>query len=421
MESLGKHIVADFFACRADILNEVLSVENAMVEAARKSGAVIIDTSFHHFSPYGVSGVVVIQESHLAIHTWPEYRFASVDVFTCGDTVDPDIAFEALKTVFSANKIITSSHRRGGMHLFKKTPKLPLASTDASTCVAMQRNIWFTQKNEQFAISVKHSGKILEKKQSHFQEIELIDTQAFGKMLILDGVINMTEKDEFAHHEMLTHIPLNTHPHARHILILGGGDGCALRETLKHPQVESITLVERDAEIVRIAQRFLPDIARVFADRKLTLIFAEALQWLEQQSFYYDIVLVDIFDPLVQQNTYLVSEVFKRLKNVLRFGGLAVCPLGSPVFNQSMIQRQIKFLTKYFPTENIRSYISFVPTYPSGIWLYVMFSSNSTNFANKKDSEILLNLKYYNQAIHDAAFVLPNYIQSLVDDAINKR
>ena len=89
MNALGRHILVEFSNCKADVLSDVSAIEEAMVKAAQVAGATVINSTFHHFSPYGVSGVVVIQESHLAIHTWPEFKYAAVDLFTCGDTVDP--------------------------------------------------------------------------------------------------------------------------------------------------------------------------------------------------------------------------------------------------------------------------------------------------------------------------------------------
>ena len=103
MKALGSHILVEFTNCKADVLNDVGQIEKCMVEAAQIAGATVINSTFHHFSPYGVSGVVVIQESHLAIHTWPEYKYAAVDLFTCGDTVDPWVSFEFLKNAFCAN------------------------------------------------------------------------------------------------------------------------------------------------------------------------------------------------------------------------------------------------------------------------------------------------------------------------------
>ena len=120
MNALGRHILVEFSGCCPDILNDVELIEASMVEAAKKAGATVIQSSFHHFSPFGVSGVVVIQESHLAIHTWPEYQYAAVDLFTCGETVDPWISFDHLKQAFQATGHSSIEMHRGSLHSLKR-------------------------------------------------------------------------------------------------------------------------------------------------------------------------------------------------------------------------------------------------------------------------------------------------------------
>jgi S-adenosylmethionine decarboxylase proenzyme len=115
MKSLGKHVVAEFYNCNVDIIKDVMKVEELMIEAAKVTNATIVDVIFHSFNPYGVSGVVVIAESHLAIHTWPEYSFASVDIYTCGDTVEPWKAYEYLEKAFAAQNISVMEMKRGIM------------------------------------------------------------------------------------------------------------------------------------------------------------------------------------------------------------------------------------------------------------------------------------------------------------------
>ncbi|MEJ2636097.1 MAG: adenosylmethionine decarboxylase [Calditrichia bacterium] len=117
MKALGRHILAEFFECDTEILNDVERIENYMKRAAIECGATIVNSVFHTFNPHGVSGVVVIAESHLAIHTWPEYGYAAVDVFTCGDTVDPWIATRALKEYLKSNAIKTVELNRGELEL----------------------------------------------------------------------------------------------------------------------------------------------------------------------------------------------------------------------------------------------------------------------------------------------------------------
>lgn len=114
--NLGRHLLAEFYDCNSNILNNVQLIEDAMTEAAIACGATVVTKNFHHFSPYGVSGVVVIAESHLAIHTWPEYGYAAVDLFTCGDTCDPKVACEYLREKLGAESVFRSELKRGLMN-----------------------------------------------------------------------------------------------------------------------------------------------------------------------------------------------------------------------------------------------------------------------------------------------------------------
>ena len=124
INALGRHLLVEFYNCDSSIMDDVKAIEKYMNEAAKKANATVVQSTFHKFSPQGVSGVVVIAESHLAIHTWPEYSYASVDLFTCGDTVDPWIAFEYLKDVFKANKHETQEIIRGDINKITKENNL---------------------------------------------------------------------------------------------------------------------------------------------------------------------------------------------------------------------------------------------------------------------------------------------------------
>lgn len=124
MRSLGNQIMAELYACDQTRLNDVEYIRTAMLEAARVAGATIVSETFHHFSPHGVSGAVIIAESHLAIHTWPEYGYAAVDLFTCGDTVDGEAAFKSLKQSLGANQVSTMEMRRGMVEMMGVAPEL---------------------------------------------------------------------------------------------------------------------------------------------------------------------------------------------------------------------------------------------------------------------------------------------------------
>ena len=113
MKALGRHILAEFFDCDAELLKDTTFIENEMGAAAEACGATIVESCFHTFNPFGVSGAVVISESHLTIHTWPEHKYAAVDIFTCGDTVDPWLACEHLKKSLKSNQVDVVELNRG--------------------------------------------------------------------------------------------------------------------------------------------------------------------------------------------------------------------------------------------------------------------------------------------------------------------
>ena len=132
MEALGRHILAEFFQCDRDLLKDTDRIESSMSDAAEKCGATIVKSVFHTFNPFGVSGVVVIEESHLAIHTWPEYGYAAVDVFTCGETIDPRVAVEYLKEQLRAEEVTTVELKRGeirGQGVLRHKPMIKAEST----------------------------------------------------------------------------------------------------------------------------------------------------------------------------------------------------------------------------------------------------------------------------------------------------
>ena len=159
MASLGRHIIVEYYDCAPEIMNDVVLIQESMEGAAEIAGATIINSTFHHFSPYGVSGVVVIEESHLAIHTWPEFGYASVDIFTCGEAVDPWISYQFLKKAFKADHGSAVELKRGEMALLTrkefdvKQLRDDKSSDDGSPI--RTKDIWFTERDDKIALSFK--------------------------------------------------------------------------------------------------------------------------------------------------------------------------------------------------------------------------------------------------------------------------
>lgn len=418
MNALGRHIIADFFDATPELLNDVVFVEETMVDAAEKAGATLINATFHHFAPFGVSGVVVIQESHLAIHTWPEYGFASVDLFTCGETVDPWVSLNYLKAEFKAEHISALEMRRGQREMLKKAdfkfPKLQ-AKTNLLQDRKLTKDLWFTERAGEMAFSVHHQGELLHQSHSEYQKIEILQTKSFGRMLVLDGVIATTEADEFISNEMAVHVPMCVHPKLKRVLIVGGGDGGMVKEVLKHEQVEEIVLVEIDGEIPKIAKRWLPKLSLGLTHSKTKVIIMDAMAYLETcKSDNFDLIILDTHDPTHMENQLTSQRLFDEINRVLKSNGICITQTGSPWLSQEAFSRTYELLYGTFGNEKVYCYQVHIPSYPTGFWTFACCIKGVYSPTRFLGSFLPENLSYYSPAVHEAAFQLPSYLQGLL-------
>ena len=425
MKSLGRHILVEFHGCSAEILNDVPRIEHDMLEAATKSGATIINSVFHHFSPFGVSGVIVIQESHLAIHTWPEYRYAAVDLFTCGDSVNPWVSYESLKAAFEAEHGSAVELNRGQLELLEKTSIDLGDMRDAATQKLMppkhSRSVWFTDKDDNIALSIRHKGDRLFSERSPYQLVEIFDTFKYGKMLTVDKMVMCSEKDEAAYHEMIIHVPMLANPGIKNVLVIGGGDGGSVREILKHDSVERVTMVEIDEVVVRASREFLPSLSLSLDDPKLNLIIGDGIDYVAQaKDESFDFVVVDSSDPVGPSVGLFSPEFYKNVYRILMPDGVMTAQSESPRFNQKAFVDVSRCLQDIFEPQNVHPYLVFIQTYPTGMWSFAYGTKRGTHpvqaleagrasqFASDHD------LQYYNSAIHQAAFCLPTFIKNML-------
>ena len=384
MKSLGRHILVEFHGCSTEILNDVPRIEQGMLDAATKAGATIISSVFHHFSPFGVSGVVVIQESHLAIHTWPEYGYAAVDLFTCGDVVNPWVSYSCLKAAFEADHGSAIEINRGQLELLNKVPddQMPAGLPEIQGEGAIQqmspkhrRSVWFTDRDENIALSIRHKGKPLFKEKSPYQLVEVFDTFKYGKMLAVDKMVMCSEKDETAYHEMIVHVPMlamaAAQQPAKKVLVIGGGDGGSVREILRHESVERVTMVEIDEAVIRASREFLPSLSVSLDHPKLDLLVGDGIEYVRNAADEsFDCVIVDSSDP-VGPATGLFSTVFyKDVYRVLTSTGVMVAQSESPRFNQAAFVQLSHCLQDIFGLENVHTYLAFIQTYPTGMWSF---------------------------------------------------
>lgn len=456
LNALGRHVIVELYDCKPSLLDDVTYVQNAMQKAAQEAGATIINLTFHHFSPYGVSGVVVIEESHLAIHTWPEWGFAAIDLFTCGESTDPWKCYNVLKEAFSASHGSTIEMRRGQLELLKKNDykpsslaqnrdvlsknnnEKPVFNSQNQEISKISKEIWFTERDENLALSLKHKGDLLFRKQSEFQKVEVFDTFAFGKALVLDGLVVATEKDEAAYHEMLVHpaftfyrnsnskINLKSKKERIKVLIIGGGDGGTAREVLRYDYVEKVTMIEQDKTVTEAVKYHFESLASALENPKLELLFLEANQFLDNYftnsdiNQKFDIIIVDAADTT--QEPVLDKIFFKKLYDLLDDNGILATQCDAPRWHQERFVSIVDSLKEVFlfDSENNKTvlpYLSSVASLPTGMWGFAcatknqdIFIDNNQNFDTVFDEDLF----YYNQEIQQAAFCLPNFIKNIL-------
>ena len=429
MSALGRHILVEFFGCNPDILNDVITIETSMVEAAREATATVINSTFHHFSPYGVSGVVVIQESHLAIHTWPEFQYAAVDVFTCGDSVNPWDCYDYLLKAFEAKNGSAMELKRGQTDLMTRINYQLKGNTDYETGqhdkveAAYKRDVWFTDKNDDIALSLRHTGELLYRAKSPYQTVQVLNTHAYGKMLTIDDLVMCTEKDEFVYHEMITHIAMQTHPSPKRVLVIGGGDGGTVRELVKYDALEQVTMVEIDEKVVEAAKLHLPTLSSAFSHEKLQLLFYDGIKFVADCTpESYDVIIVDGSDPRGPAEGLFSESFFRNCQRCLKPNGILVTQSEGPHFNQKAMAEMNHCFKTIFGKDKVHTYLAFIPTYPTGMWSFMYCSKGDLHptrslDAAKADAFASANgFKYYNAALHNGAFALPTFVKTMLNE-----
>ena len=253
------------------------------------------------------------------------------------------------------------------------------------------------------------TDKILCSRTSAFQKIEVFDHDFYGKVLFLDGLVQTTERDESYYHEMLVHPALVCHPAPESVLVIGGGDGGALRQVLAYP-VKHATLVEIDPEVIEVCRVHFPWLKACLKDKRAELVVADGNEFLARSQRTFDIILVDSSDPVGPSAVLHQKDFFRKLKKRLNPGGVAACQAGSLLLHGDSFRTKAKFLKGIFRVP--RFYSSPVPTYPGGTWVYNFLSDGVDPLDLKRKPPS--GLSYYNPETHRAAFALPNVLRKLV-------
>ncbi len=281
-------------------------------------------------------------------------------------------------------------------------------------------HIWFTEyHNNNVALSVRVKD-ILYMDKSEFQEIEIIDTYDFGKVLILDNTFQTTEGDEFIYHELISHVPLFTHPNPKNVLVIGGGDGGTVREVVKHKSVEVVDFVELDKKVIEACKKYMPKLSCEIDNEKVNLIITDGIKYVAETNKKYDVIIVDCPDPVGPAKGLFEKEFYKNIFKCLNDDGIMVQQSESPLYNLDLIQNICRYL-KEAGFKIIMPYTYPMPTYPSGFWSFTLASKKYSPLEvdEEKIKEALneMKTKYYDEEVHKGIFLAtPKFLK----DAIKK-
>lgn len=269
-------------------------------------------------------------------------------------------------------------------------------------------DLWYTEYQTQNVGITCKTSKTLHTEKSEFQEIAVIDTNQFGRMLVLDGTVQTTEVDEYIYHEMISHVPLYTHKNPRKVLVIGGGDGGTIREILKHPMVEKAVLVEIDGRVVELSKKYFPNISCKLEDEKVDVRIEDGIKYVKDMENEFDVIMVDSTDPVGPAEGLFAEDFYRAIYKALTNDGILVAQTESPFYHQDLIKKVHVDLKKIFPI--VRLYTCPIPTYPSGFWSFTLASKEydplKIDMLNKND----LDTKFFSKQMYKSSFVLPNFM-----------
>jgi spermidine synthase len=402
----GLHLTADLHdcACAPTLLRDNDALKKACVRFATNAGLTVVGEHFHTFADAGgVTGLVLLAESHLAIHTWPELNAVTLDVYVCNFRADNSGKAQALTialvALFAPKNVNRNSLLRG-------------ASTTRPDPLTLQ---WLTPEIAHGFTTRRPPVSI----QSAYQRIELHETNAMGRMLSLDGAFMLSERDEFIYHECMVHVPALAHADPKRALVLGGGDGCTAREFLKHPSIESVMVAELDPAVVALCHGNFFDInGRAFDDPRVRVEIGDALDLLRNSDVRYDIIVMDLTDPDDAESAPLYStETYQLIRDRLTVDGVLSLHIGSAFFHPERFASTLRDLRTVF--KEVHAYKAFMPTYGAewGMACASMRTDprtlNEATIAQRLAGRGITDLRFYSPRVHASLFAWPAYAEKL--------
>lgn len=278
-------------------------------------------------------------------------------------------------------------------------------------------SLWFQEKHHKHVRLGIRVTKQLCQRQTEFQDLAIYQSPCFGKILVLDDCLMLTEKDEFIYHEMLVHPAMAVAPQTQEVLVIGGGDGGVVRELCRYPGLVRIDLVEIDAEVTRLCRKYFPKLTASLNDPRVTITHEDGLKFVRNCKAAYDLIIVDSTDPFGPGEGLFTREFYGNCYKALRPQGILVNQHESPYYKKdaAMVRATHQRTKAVFPGNWL--YQAHVPTYPSGHWLFGFLTKGLDPLKDQQSEAweaLELPCRYYNSRLHQGAFALPSYVLDLL-------
>lgn len=277
------------------------------------------------------------------------------------------------------------------------------------------KTVWVDEVYQDIVRTSFKLKKRLFKGKSPFQTVEVVETAGHGKLLLIDGMTMVSERDEFVYHEMIAHPALFLHPKPRRVLVIGGGDGGTVREVLRHKTVENCTLVEIDGLVVSASRKYIPQTAGALSDRRARVLIADGVNFVAETDEKFDVVIVDSTEPFGPAAELFGPAFYKNVKRLLTEDGVVASQAGSPFYEISTIKNLFKITTKIFPVVEVCLFNNL--TYPGGLWAFTFATKGLHPLRDFKPARVKasgLRLRWYNADVHAACFALPNFLKKAI-------
>lgn len=261
-----------------------------------------------------------------------------------------------------------------------------------------------------------YEGALVASARSPFQQVDIYENAAFGRLLMLDGLVQTTEYDEFVYHEMLVHMPLLSLAEPKSVLIIGGGDGGTLRRVLEHPSVERAVMVEIDRVVTHLCVEHMASISDgAFADPRAEVLFDDGIAYVKGGTERFDAILIDSSDPVGPGEGLFTDEFYAAAAGRLNPGGVLCAQSGSPYFQQDELHRTYNIAITAFP--DVRVYLANVPTYPGSLWSFTLAGAQLTldvETAAKRLADRGIETRYFRPELMRGAFDLPQVARDVL-------